>query len=407
MKNRKLRKLLNLWQKNNLISQAQSENIMEFMKERQKEMFFRLLKWFMILGSFWLIFGLIATIITLFEIDFFHKLFVQIGHIFTYLIEIIYKLLIQPLHNFILHPLCVFIEKLFGENRHFFYLGSYSLILSLIFLFTSSKIKPNQTIESLNLSDEQKNVLKTNWVLDTTSCVFLSGAFCFFNMLILPNGNMYADEKILPIWNILGAITFTTMAYKLRKAIYLVFGIYFISLSVGMFSGYDFACYWIGISRPIIQILVGVILLLIAYITQLKTEAEDTTEVDNAYLSEKFSGIYNGAGLLFIFIALWITSIWGFEFNLKFDNAHIAEIWVANILFISTSVGALFYGTKTEQKIFFNYGLTFLIIETYTVFCGRLWENLPVGFAALLLGGLLIGTGKILQNIYLKQQIKK
>ena len=44
------------------------------MKERQRETFFRLLKWLMILGAFWLIFGLIASIITLLEIDFFPKI---------------------------------------------------------------------------------------------------------------------------------------------------------------------------------------------------------------------------------------------------------------------------------------------------------------------------------------------
>ncbi len=407
MRNRKLKKLLKLWQKNDLITQTQSENILEFMKERQKETFFRLLKWLMILGAFWLIFGLIASIITLFEIDFFHKLFVKIGEIFVHLGQFIYTWIILPLHNYIIHPICVFIEKIFGDNRHFFYLGSYSLIFSLIFMWISLKIKPNKEIDNLNLSDEQKNVLKTNWVLDTLSSIFLAGTFCFYNMLLLPNGNMYSDDKIIPVWNILGAIIFTTLAYKFKKALYLVFGIYFITLSVGMFSGYDFACYWIGVSRPIIQILVGAILLLIAYITQLKIQIKDKEEDDNTYIQEKFSGIYNWAGLLLVFIALWITSIWGFELDLSYDNEHIAEIWFANLLFIATSIGAMFYGAKTEQKIFFNYGLVFLIIETYTVFCGRLWDNLPAGFASLIFGCLLIGTGKILQKVYLKKHIIK
>ena len=67
----------------------------------------------------------------------------------------------------------------------------------------------------------------------------------------------------------------------------------------------------------------------------------------------------------------------------------------------------MLYGAKTEQKIFFNYGLIFLIIETYTVICSRLVGYMPGGVSALLIGGLLIGTAKILQNIYLKKKDKK
>ena len=132
MRNRKLKKLLNLWQKNDLISQAQAENILKFMKERQKETFFRLLKWLMILGAFWLVFGLIATIITLLEIDFFHKIFVKIGEIFVHFGQFVYTWVLLPIHDLIIHPVCSFIEKIFKSERHFFYFGTYSLIISLI-----------------------------------------------------------------------------------------------------------------------------------------------------------------------------------------------------------------------------------------------------------------------------------
>ena len=66
----------------------------------------------------------------------------------------------------------------------------------------------------------------------------------------------------------------------------------------------------------------------------------------------------------------------------------------------------MFIGSKTEQKIFFNYGLTFLLIETYTVLFGRLWDELPAGISSLLLGIILIGTAKILQHTYLKKFLK-
>ena len=69
MLNRKLKKQLKLWQKNELITDVQAGKILEFMKERQKENFFRLLKWLMILGTIWFAFGLIVTIISVLDLD--------------------------------------------------------------------------------------------------------------------------------------------------------------------------------------------------------------------------------------------------------------------------------------------------------------------------------------------------
>ncbi len=408
MRNRKLKKMLKLWQTNELITNIQAENILEFMKERQKETFFRLLKWLMILGAIWLAFGLLATIINILELDIFRRLLEKIVTMFVHLWHFIYNFIVLPIHNYIIHPICVFVEKIFGEGRYYFYGGVLALIVALSTMYVDNKIKPNKEIDNLNISDEQKNVLKTNWVLSTISCLALSATFSLFNTMLLPDYDMISDSKVIPIWNILGAITFIALAYRFKKNIYLLFGIYFVALSVGMFSGYDFACYWLTVSRPIIQIFVGVILLLVAYISQLKIEIKESKDEDaQTYLQEKFAGTYNWTGLLLLFTALWITSLFGFDLDMHYSEGSAIELWIANLLFIAASVGAMYYGAKSEQKIYFNYGLTFLIIETYTVICGRLLEYLPGGIGALLIGGLLIGTAKLLQKIYLKKNIKQ
>lgn len=401
MRKRKLKKLLKLWQTNELITETQVDNILEFMKERQKELFFKMIKWFIIIGTFCTVFGVIGTIINLMELDIFHKIALAIGKFFSTIWIFIVQYLIIPIHTYIIHPFCMFIDKLFGTNKQHFYIGSYSLIIVSILFYIGSKLEPKKEIEELNLSDEQKNVLKSNWVLDTLTCIFLTTTFMSYNEMLLPD--LYTSTKIIPIWNMLGAVTFMVMAYGLKKNIYLIFSIYFISLSVGMFFGSSHACYWISASRPVIQILVAIILLLIGYISQLKL---DLTKSTNTYLQEKFADTYNWTGLLMLFIALWIASFWGFGSDEIFASASNRELWFANILFILASVAAMYWGAKSEQKIFFNYGLTFLIIETYTILCGRLWSYLPVGFACLLFGSLLIGTGKLLQKIYLKKNIK-
>lgn len=411
MRNRKLIKILNLWQKNDLITQEQVDKILEFMQERQRKVFFRLLKWLSIIGALWLIFGLIATIINLMDFSFFQIIMVKLGKFFRNIFHIIITIslvLITPICNYILIPIAKLIDKIFGENSYAFYYGTIALLLSMLFMFIDSKIKPKKDIDTLNISEEQKNVLKINWVLSTLSCVFLAATFVYYNIILLPGSDFYSHTKIIPLWYVIGAFSFTALAYKFKKNLYLVFGIIFTCLSVGMFTTYDSACYWISVSMPILQILVAIILLLIGYVCQLKCELNEKDDKNaNTYLLEKFGGTYNWAGLLLLFIALWVSSFWGFDLKLTFEEGSVGEIWIANILFILASVGSMLYGAKTEQKIFFNYGLIFLIIETYTVICSRLVGYMPGGVSALLIGGLLIGTAKILQNIYLKKKDKK
>ncbi len=384
MRTGKLKKLLNLWQENNLISEEQNNNISEFMKERQKVTFFRLLKWLFILGGFWLCFGIIATIINLLELDIFKP-------IFDFIVSCS-KSVGAFLMNYIFTPIYNLIHRLLKDGTAHFFWGILGLLFFFVFNYFATKKPSENKVDDLNLFDEQKYSLKNNFVMDIFACLSLS--FCFVNWNAAFMGNDF--EKSFPLIYILGAIAFIIMAYKFAKDIYLLFGILFIAGSVGFCALYWHATYAISVSQPVIQILVGLLILSIGYITDLKLQLEDKED----FIKEKFMSTYNWTGLLFIFVALWVATFWGFGAGY---NPKDSEIWLANILLILVSVGAMYVGTRYDKKIFFNYGLVFLIIETYTVFCSYIWENLPAGIGALLFGGLLIGTGKMLKKVYFEK----
>ena len=141
MRNGKLKKLIKLWQKNYLISQAQADNILAFMKERQKETFFRLLKWLSIIGVFWLVIGVIGVVIEILSTDLFAEFFEKIGKayeiyfgiicaifkkmgivlshvghfILKYILIPIKTYVLIPIKNYIIHPFCIFINKKCGK----------------------------------------------------------------------------------------------------------------------------------------------------------------------------------------------------------------------------------------------------------------------------------------------------
>lgn len=380
----KLKKLLNLWQENNLISEEQNNNISEFMKERQRVMFFRLLKWLSILGGLWLFFGIIATIINLLELDI-------LKPILDFIVNCV-KSIGMFLVNYIFTPIYNLFYHLFKDGTENFFAGIVGLIFFFVFNYFAIKKSKKNEADELNISDEQKYALKNNFVMDIFACLSLSSCFINWNVAFI-GGNF---EKDFPLVYILGAAAFIIMAYKFAKNIYLLFGILFIASSVGLCAFYWHATYALSVSAPIVQILAGLLILAVGYITDLKLQIAD----EENFIKEKFMGTYNWTGLLFIFLALWFATFWGFgsEYSHK-----IGEIWAANILLIFASIGSMYVGVKSEKKVFFNYGLTFLLIETYTVFCSYIWKNLPAGIVALLFGGLLIGTGKMLKKIYFQK----
>ena len=381
----KLKKLLNLWQENDLISEEQKNKISEFMKERQKANFFRLLKWLSIIGALWLFFGIIATIINLLELDFFKPIFDFLANYFKSVGIFLITYLIKPVYDFV--------YSILKDGAGYFFGGIISLIFFFVFNYFGNKKSKSSDIDDLNLTDEQKYSLKNNFVMDIFASLCMSGVFINFNIAFMGEN----IEKSFPLIYLLGAITFVIMAYKFSKNIYLLFGILFLATTVGIGTFYCHATYGLSVSAPIIQILVGLLILAVGYITDLKLQLSGK---DN-FIQEKFMGTYNWTGLLFLFLALWFATFWGF--GSEYD-AKAGELWIANVLLILASLCSMYLGAKCEKKVFFTYGLVFLLIETYTVFCSYLWELLPAGFASILFGGLLIGTVKMLKKVYLKKK---
>ena len=112
--------------------------------------------------------------------------------------------------------------------------------------------------------------------------------------------------------------------------------------------------------------------------------------------------------MLFGYLSLWIMSIWGISYHENYWAVPAAaELWIANLLFIAAALGALFYGATREDRMFFNFGLTFFIIESYTIFFSHIWETLGAAFGSLSLGALLIGTGYLLRHLWLQGRIFK
>lgn len=100
-------------------------------------------------------------------------------------------------------------------------------------------------------------------------------------------------------------------------------------------------------------------------------------------------------GLLYLFIALWIMSIFGNYGDMEaWERAKQIELFHWSILFGLVACGAIYHGLKYDNGITKGFGLTFLFINLYTRFFELFWNSMhkAIFFALLGLSFWYLGT---------------
>lgn len=101
-----------------------------------------------------------------------------------------------------------------------------------------------------------------------------------------------------------------------------------------------------------------------------------------------------GFGLLNLFIALWIMSLFGNYHDLsEWHQASGFELFCWSFLFGITTIGAIFWGLKTDDGMMRGYGITFLFINLYTKYFEYFWKvtHKAIFFAILAISFWIIG----------------
>jgi hypothetical protein len=140
--------------------------------------------------------------------------------------------------------------------------------------------------------------------------------------------------------------------------------------------------YFLGMNYPLRFVVFG--LVLVAACATLRNKKWF------AYFSEQTYVV----GLIYLFLSLWMLSIFGNLGNLN-TWYHIKQIslFYWGIIAIAFAVGFLLYGLKTKDDISREFGITFLIIFIYTKYFEYFWDhtNKTLFFAILAGSFWLIG----------------
>lgn len=100
-------------------------------------------------------------------------------------------------------------------------------------------------------------------------------------------------------------------------------------------------------------------------------------------------------GLLYLFIALWLMSIFGNYGSMEsWYNAERLELFHWSLLFGLAAVASIYHGLKYDDGMTRGFGLTFLLINLYTRFFEYFWDSThkAIFFALLALSFWYIGS---------------
>jgi hypothetical protein len=183
---------------------------------------------------------------------------------------------------------------------------------------------------------------------------------------------------------LLSVFVYGFLAWRMESKLIWLFALVSLGSWFGTETGYQtrWSDYFLGMNYPLRFVLFGIVLVTACFILRKRkwfALFDDLTYV---------------VGLLYLFISLWLLSIFGNYGNI--DNWwHIKQIslFYWGIISAAFAAGFLFYGLKSKDDIAREFGITFLIIFIYTKYFEYFWDhtNKTLFFAILAGSFWLIG----------------
>lgn len=190
---------------------------------------------------------------------------------------------------------------------------------------------------------------------------------------------------------IMGAVLYGVIGWFSRSGLVWWFALLSLGSAFGAETGYmsGWGAYWLGMSYPIRFIAFGLVLIAAAFMLK------------PALVKRGLERVSLVMGLLYLFIALWILSIFGNYSDLdRWNNVRQIELLHWSLLFGIAAVTAIWLGLKQDDGVLRGFGLTFLGINLYTRFFELFWDSMPKVIFFVVLGISLWALGHYAEKIW-------
>jgi hypothetical protein len=194
-----------------------------------------------------------------------------------------------------------------------------------------------------------------------------------------------------------------SILFLLAAVIYGIIGLLFPSKLVWIFSilslgswfgtetGYasGWGAYYLGMNYPLRFVIFGFALTALSFVFSKINKLQDFQK--STYI----------LGLLYLFIALWILSIFGNYGNL-YEWGQIKQIGLFGwgLIFGLFAIAAIVFGLKYDDYTSRSFGITFLFINLYTKFFEYFWDITHKAIFFMILAGTFWLIGKNAEKIW-------
>jgi len=165
---------------------------------------------------------------------------------------------------------------------------------------------------------------------------------------------------------LLSTIIYASLAYWFPSRLVWIFSILSLGSWFGTETGYvsGWGAYFLGMNYPLRFVLFGSVLL---------TASIFMRRNDKLLQFAKPTYVL---GMLYLFISLWILSIFGNYGDMdSWSDVKQYELFYWSLLFGAAALTLIYFGIKFDDGIARNYGITFLFINLYTRYFEYFWNS--------------------------------
>lgn len=186
------------------------------------------------------------------------------------------------------------------------------------------------------------------------------------------------------------AVIYAAIAFAFDSVLVWTFALFALAGWLGAQTGYlsDWGSYWLGLNYPARFAIYGALLCLAS------------TRMCKVRRAAPFERPTLCVGLLFLFVSLWIMSVFGNYGDLAlWRAARRIELIHWSLIFAAAAGVSLWLGVKRDDVMLRGFGMVFLGINIYTRFFETFWNSMNKGLFFLILGASLWFIGSKIEVI--------
>lgn len=230
---------------------------------------------------------------------------------------------------------------------------------------------------------------QTQWHYSTEALLFAGVFFTAIALWQLAEKLDTGSGHIAPLF-LAGCVFYGLVGFFGRSGLVWLFFLLSLGNWLGAQTGYmsGWGAYWLGMNYPLRFIFFGGLLLALCLALRTMLQAR------HLYTTSK------AMGLSWLFIALWIMSIFGNnDPDFGYSRTPLSLLpWV--LLFAAAALICIVISLKTDDGMLRGFGLTFLAINLYTRYFEYFWDGMNKVLFFLLLAASLALVGRYAERIW-------